>query len=533
MYDLVLKKGRIIDGTGNPSYKADIGIKESKIAKIGKISSNDAQEIIDAKGLIVSPGFIDAHSHDDLLLLMDPSNISKIAQGVTTTIIGNCGVSPAPVNNETLEQLKQYTSFLSLGMDIKWDWTSFGEYLNRLETLKLGVNVAALVGHGTIRIAIMDMDDRKPTWEELGRMKRILAQSMEEGAVGMSTGLTFPPGAYAGTNELIELCKVVAKYGGIYVSHIRGESWALINAVNEALEIGTKAKIPVEISHYKACGSKNWSKIKETLRIIEKARAKGIDITADQYPYTAGSIALMEILPPWAQAGGVNKLIERIQNSKERQKIKKDLEGGKDWENYATSCGWENIKIICSLKNPDLEGKSIAEISELKNKDPCDVVFDLIVEENGATLVALHEMNENGMRKIMKHPAVMVESDGVPVGVRGKAHPRLYGTFPRVLGKYVREEKVLTLKDAIRKMTSLPAWRFGIRNKGLLRKGMDADITVFNPKIVKDRATYEQPNLPPEGIEYVIVNGRVAIEKGQLTKFRSGKVLRKNKYRAL
>jgi len=472
MYSIIIKGGKIVDGTGNPWFYGDIGIKNGKISKIGRLHS-EAEKVIDAEGCIISPGFIDMHSHSDLTPLINP------------------------LNDRLREQILE-TSPMLKEADARLEWSSTAEYMEVIERNGVSLNLAPLVGHGTLRAFVMGYEKRRPTSMELEQMKRLLAESLEQGAFGMSTGLIYPPSCYAETEEIIELCKVVAKYGGIYSSHIRGEEHQLLDSVKEAIEIGEKAKVPVEISHHKAAGRENWGKVKETLRMIEEARGLGVEVTCDVYPYTAGSFGLDSILPPYAHEGGVKKMLEKLKDSESRRKLRNDT-----------------------------------ELAGQKSVDPFDFVFDLIIEEKSSTSVVLFSMSEDDMRRVLKSPFSMIGSDSsarAAYGIlaAGKPHPRAYGTFPRVLGKYVREEKVLTLQDAIRKMTSFPAQKLGLKDRGLIKEGMWADITIFNPRKITDKATFTAPHQYPEGIKYVIINGKIVMEEGEHTKEKPGKVLRRD-----
>ncbi len=524
-FDILIKNGRIVDGTGNPWFKADLGIKDGKIVKIGRIQKNEAEYIINAKNLVVAPGFIDMHSHDELIFFKDTLNKPKLSQGVTTVVTGNCGLSVAPVNEETLDILKSYTGIL--GEDVEFAWRSYKEFLKNLEGINgIGTNFVGLIGHGTLRIAVMGMEARDPTKEELEEMKRLLAQSMEEGAFGMSTGLIYPPGVYSKTEELIELSKVVAQYGGFYASHMRDEGDRVVEAVREAIRIGREAGVPVEISHHKTAGKRNWGRSKETLKLIEEARDEGIDVTVDAYPYTAGSTYLASLLPPWAHEGGEEKLKERCRDPETRLEMKKFIEEKEDWQNFIKEAGWENIVVTYSPNFPEIVGKNLGEISKLWNKDPFDALFDILSEDGTRADMIIFMMNEEDIERILSKPFTMIGTDGLDTG-EGNPHPRTYGTFPRVLRFYVREKKVITLEDAIRKMTSLPAQKLGLKDRGLLREGFWADIVIFDPKTIRDKATYDNPRATPEGIEYVIVNGVVSVEKGELTGEKGGKVLRR------
>lgn len=530
MFDILVKNGFIVDGSGNPWFKADLAVKDGKIGKVVRIATSKADEIIDASGLIVSPGFIDMHSHSDFFLLVNPRSESKIRQGITTEVIGNCGISLAPLLPKTIDVLKKELGVLA--NEITWNWSTFEEYCTKLLKQGISVNVAPLIGHGILRGNVMEYENREPTKDELDEMKAFLAESMNEGAFGMSSGLIYTPGSYAKTDELTELAKVVSKYGGIYSSHIRNESDRLLEAVKEAIRIGETANLPVEFSHMKSAGKSNWGRIKEALGIIEAARDRGIEVTGDFYPYTAGSTGLDACLPPWVHEGGREEMFKRLQDQTMRKKIVDDIKKGVEgWENLIKDAGWDSIVISYCEKNKQYEGLSISEIAKKQAADPFDSVFNLLVEEEGGVGIVLHMMCEEDMKVVMKNPLTMVGTDGegyAPYGLlaRGKPHPRNYGTFPRILGKYVREEKVLTLQDAIRKMTSLPAQKLGLFNRGLIREGFWADIVIFNPLKVTDKATFTNPHQYPEGIEYVIVNGQKVIDKKEHTGKLPGKVLR-------
>ena len=532
MYDIVVKNGKILDGTGNPWFYGDVGIKNGRIVKIGRLGVETAEKVIDAKGYIVSPGFIDMHSHSDFAALINPYMESKVRQGVTTEVIGNCGFSAAPLNDFLREQILE-TSPMLREANVKLEWSSMAEYMETIERNGVSLNLAPLVGHGTLRAFVMGYEKRKPTAEEFEEMMRLLAESLEHGAFGMSTGLIYPPSCYAENDEIVELCRVVAEYGGIYASHIRGEEHQLLDSVKEAIEIGEGAGVPVEISHHKAAGRENWGKVKESLKLIEEARSRGIEVTCDVYPYTAGSFGLDSVLPPYAHEGGLENMLERLKDSNFRQKLKNDMiKGIEGWRSVASVIGWENIMISYCRGHPEYEGKMISELAKQKNVSPFDFVFDLIIEERASTSVVLFSMSEEDMKTVLKSPFSMIGSDSsarATYGIlaAGKPHPRAYGTFPRVLGKYVREEKVLTLQEAIRKMTSFPAQKLGLKDRGLIKEGMWADITIFDPQKIIDKATFMAPHQYPEGIEYVIVNGKIVIEKGEHTKEKPGKVLRK------
>jgi len=533
MLDLAIKNGRIVDGTGNPWFKGDVGIADGRIVKIGNLDTEESVRVIDAKGLVVAPGFIDMHSHSDLSPLINPRTESKVRQGITTEVVGNCGVSGAPLNDFLKEEFMKTTPILEEA-GLKLDWSTMSEYLCRLDEKKIAINIVSLVGNGNVRTMVMNYDARKPTKKELEEMRKVLAKALEEGAFGLSSGLIYPPSCYADTSELTELCKVVAQYGGIYTSHIRGEEEKLIDSVKEAIKIGEKARVPVEISHHKAAGKTNWGKVKRTLRMMEKARERGVDVTCDVYPYLAGSTGLDAMLPPYVYEGGVEKLVERLKDEKTRQRLRQEMtEGIGGWASHLIAGGWDAIMIAYCKGHPEFEGKTILEITQQKGVDPFDFVFDLLIEEKASVSIVHFLMCEKDVRTVLKHPVSMIGSDSsawAPYGVlaKGKPHPRSYGTFPRILGRYVREEDLLTLENVVRKMTSLPAQKLRLRDRGLVREGMWADITVFDPKSVTDKATYSEPHQYPTGIEYVIVNGKVVIENGEHTGELPGQALRRS-----
>ena len=530
-FDLVIKNGIIVDGTGNPWFKGDIAVKEGKIAKIGKVKERGEVEI-DATGLVVSPGFIDMHNHSDFTILAVPNAESYIMQGVTTAVVGNCGMSMAPVNPENLDLLKMYLSpFLVKDFDYGWDWRTLGEFYKKVEKQGTTINLAPLVGHGTVRIAVKGFDPSKPSKDELDEMKALIAQAMEEGAFGMSTGLIYPPGSYATTEEIIELAKVVGEYGGIYTTHIRDEGRRLVEAVEEAIRIGKEAGVPVEISHHKASGKPNWGKVCATLRLIERARKIGVEVNCDVYPYTAGSTTITALLPTWALEGGVEKMLEKIKDKETREKIKTEIEEDKmKGENFLKAAGWAGVLISqCSIKK--YEGKTLEEILKEKGQfdNPYDSFFDWLLEINGDAAMVVFIMDEEDVKTVLSHPLSMVISDSWVTAptAGGKPHPRAYGTFPRVLGKYVREEKLLSLEEAIRKMTSLPAAKLRLQDRGLIKEGFWAVLVIFDSDKIKDKATYQNPHQYPEGIKYVIVNGQIVVENGKLTGKRPGKVTKK------
>jgi N-acyl-D-aspartate/D-glutamate deacylase len=536
LYSILIQQGQIVTGAANPWFRGDIGIKDDRIAKIGHIKRKHADQVIDARKLIVCPGFIDVHSHSDFIISILPSTESTLMQGVTTLITGNCGFSLAPTTPETNVLLRKGLSpFIPPEVHLEMPWRSFSTYLETESALDLAVNIGHLVGHGTIRIAVMGYENRDPNKQELQSMKRHAREAMQAGALGLSSGLIYPPGMFAQTPELIEIAHVVQEHGGIYASHIRGEGSTLLAALCEAIEIGKQTRIPVHIAHHKASGRTQWGQITQTLQLMETARAQGIDITCDQYPYTAGMTSMGTLLPPWTHEGGLSVLLNRLRSPDQRNRMKADMkEGIPGWENFVQDNEWSSIYVasVRSEKNRQWEGKNISEIAQAQAGDEFTVLFNLLLEEEGEVTIILFFMDENDVQRVLMHPLQMIGSDSwsvAPEGIlsRGKPHPRFYGTFPRVLGKYVREQNMLTLEDAIRRMTAFPATRFGLKDRGLIGEGRWADITIFNPKTIIDQATYEAPHKYPLGIEYVIVNGRLAVDHGKLTGARSGQVLRR------
>ncbi len=529
-FDIVIKRGDIIDGTGNPWFGGDIGIDKGKIKKIGLIREN-GRKTIDADGMVISPGFIDLHNHSDMSVLACPNCESYIMQGVTTLVVGNCGLTMAPVSPQRLELLKEYLlPLLSQDFDYGWNWKTLKEYYEKVEEEKIAANLVPLVGHGTIRIAVKGFEKSELSEEEMGEMKKLLAESLEDGAFGMSTGLIYAPGCYSTTEELVELGGVLKEYGRIYTSHIRNESTKLAEAVKEAIRIGEENNIPVEVSHHKAKGEENWGKIDSTLRLMEKARERGVEVNCDVYPYIAGSTTISAFLPIWVLEGGIEKMLERLKSKEIREKIKEELvEDRVGGENYFRDAGFDGIFISSCPSNKEYEGKSLTEIIREKNRlsEPYEAFFDLVLEIRGNGLTINFMLDEEDVKRVISSPLSSICSDSWAMSPTstGKPHPRTYGTFPRILGRYVREEKILRIEGAIRKMTSLPASKVRLKDRGLLKEGFWADVTIFDPAEIRDTATYQDPQQYPTGIKYVIVNGGIAVEGGKLTYAKSGKIL--------
>jgi len=529
-FDLLIKDGRILDGTGSPWYRGDIAIRGGRIAKIGRFGDVPAKAAVDANGRIVAPGFIDMLGQSELTILVDPRVPSKIFQGITTEITGE-GDSVAPLSDAVIAANRvTYDHYR-----ITPDWRDFREYFARLEKQGMGINLGSYVGATTVRRTAIGDADRAPTSAELDQMRSMVREAMEQGAMGVSTSLEYAPAPYAKTDELIALASEAAKYGGIYATHMRSEGDAIMESLAETARIAREAKIPVEIWHLKVAGKANWGKMPQVVAFIDKARALGLDITANTYAYTAWENSLSAFIPPWAHDGGDVKLLERLHDATARARIKKEMDApSKDWDNEWQEIPGPEAILVSSVQNPALTpilGKTVAQIAKAWKKDPKDTIFDLLIQDKAYTFVSVFGMQQSDVSLALKQPWVSVDNDSSgasPEGLLGEdhPHPRAYGTFPRILRKYVREEKLLTLPDAIRKFTSLPAQRMGLTDRGVLKEGMWADLVVFDPESVHDTATYAQPNQFSVGMDYVLVNGVPVIAEGKMTGALPGKALR-------
>lgn len=529
MYDVIIKEGMIADGSGNPAFLGDVAIKDGKIVKTGSLKKEEAIRTVDANNLVIAPGFIDVHAHNDGFIFTDSSVFDKLAQGVTTEISGNCGEGLAPVSVEHQKEIEEYyKSYCPPEQFSKF--SNYQKYFKSIEDLRKGINVGFLCAHGTLRMAAMGFAERSPDNREMEVMKNYLREGMEAGALGLSTGLVYSPGCFANKEEIIELCKVVSEYGGVYATHIRNEGMYLIESVKEAIEIGKATGVQVVLSHHKALGRTNWGKTKETLQLISQANKEGQRVSMDQYPYTSGCTVLFWTIPIQYTEGGVGKMIERLKNPDIRKSIRNEyINPDQRWDNPIEYTGFDGILVLTAKNVPEAEGKTIEQYSKEISKDPIDTIFDIIIESGGNSIASYNLMCENDVVEVMKHPETMIGSDGTPVAIGKRTHPRLSGTFPRILGRYVREKKVLGLEDAIKKMTSLPATRLGLANKGLIKEGYDADITVFDKDTIIDCATFEKDSAKPKGISYVLVNGKVALENGHYTQAESGSLVLKKK----
>jgi N-acyl-D-amino-acid deacylase len=475
--------------------------------------------------MIVCPGFIDGHSHSDLSLLTHPTAEQKVMQGVTTENLGLDGMSVAPIREQDIPAWRKHLSGLGGNPPLDWSWRSFGDYLDQVEKVHTGLNVTSYAGLGTIRLSVMGMKDGPATEREIEQMKEITAQCMAQGARGVSAGLIYPPSQYQSMEEIAAICRVVAEMNGIYNVHMRSESDNILGAIDEVIEIGRRSGVPVVITHFKIRGKKNWGLAGKAIAKIEDARSEGLDVSMEQYPYTAGSTMLHAVIPPWYHTGGAERLLERLKNQRER--IKKDILERHDWENIAAIVGWDKVTIssVETEANKGLEGLSLTEAArEMGLEDPADAAMDLLLAESLAVGMINFGLSEDDVKTIMAHPAVSFITDGLHGG--NKPHPRLYGTYPRILGHYVREEKVLTLEEAVRKMTSLPAQKLRLAKKGLIATGYDADLVIFDPETIIDASTYENPRSFPKGILWVLVNGQVVVENGRPTGRTPGRVLR-------
>ncbi len=525
-FDVVIIGGKIIDGTGNPWKYADIGIKDDKIVKVGKLYDSDAKTKISAEGLYVTPGFIDMHTHSDYSLLVDGTGQSKVRQGVTLEVIGE-SESVGPIVGKYDREKEAILG--KFGVELTWE--TMGEYFKILENSGISGNIASYVGLGQVRSCVIGDDDRKPTDEEMREMKLLIREAMEDGAMGLSAGLLYIPDMFFTTEEIIGMVKVAAEYGGIYATHIRSEDQKLLESLDEAISIGKKADIPVEIFHFKASAKKNWYKMPEAIEKINDARRTGIDITVNQYPYIAGSTTITILMPDWAREGGTKKILERLKDPKTRQIIKNDMKTiNRGYDNIEEYMSYVRIADVPSEKNEPLEGKSLLEIARERNADPIDNYFELLLEEDGNISGVLFTMTEENKKLAMIQPWLSIGSDGTavkPEGIlgKGKPHPRYYGTFPRILGRYVKQQNVLTLEDAIRKMTSLAAQRLGLQDRGLIKEGMFADICIFDYEKIIDHATFENPHQYSEGIIHLLVNGKLVIENGEHTGAKPGRVI--------
>ena len=535
-YDVILVGGRVVDGTGAPWFRADVGVKGDRIEAIGDLSEAPAESRIDAAGLVIAPGFIDMLGQSEFNVLVDSRAASKITQGITTEVTGE-GASIAPVNDRMMKASEP--SYAHYG--VKQDFRTLEEYFGRLKKSPPAINIATFIGSGGIRDFVIGREDRRASPEELDEMKRMVARAMEAGALGLSASLQYVPDRFNSTDELVAMASVAAEYGGIYITHQRSEGNLIFESLDEVFEIAERAAIPAEVWHLKTAYKANWGKMGEVLERFEAARARGLDVSANQYPYIRASNGLDACLPVWVREGSTEEMLSRLKDASLRERIKTDMAADDvtEWENQWYGSGGAEGVMVSSVLDPALrkyEGKTLAQIGTEMGKDPRDALMDLVIADSGESSCIISIMNEEDVRTALKHPLVSVDTDSSARAEDGpfsetKSHPRAWGTFPRILGKYVREEGLLTLEEAIRKMTSRPAARVKLMDRGILRAGMAADLTVFDPATIRDVATFEDPTHYSVGVRYVFVNGRAVVSEGKITDERPGRVLRGPGYR--
>jgi N-acyl-D-amino-acid deacylase len=528
-WSLLLRGGTVIDGTGEPGHVADVAVEGDRIAAVGPGLSGTADRVLDLTGRVVAPGFIDMHSHSDLFYFACPSAESKIRQGVTTEVVGMCSFSHAPVRAEQQALVMGWVGGIGRTPDLPWQ--SFGEYLDKLRGIRPSVNVIHFVGHGALRIAAMGFEARAAEADDLRAMERGLGEAIDAGAWGLSTGLVYPPSAYAKTEELIALARFMRSRHGFYFSHVRGESAMLLDSIAEAIRIGDEGGVPVQIAHVKASGRENWPKIDAALGLIDDARRRGVDVAGDVYPYNAGATKMDNLMPAWAHEGGVTKLLERLADRATRKRITDEcVVDGERWGTVSQGrIGFDQV-FVAACRRRELEGLNLAQLASQTGKAPADALMDLLLEEGCTVAMVSFSQSLDNVAKVMAHPALMIGSDSIPLfegeGDRpGKPHPRTYGTFPRVLGEYARERKLFPLETAVHKMTGMPAARLGLRDRGVVRVGAAADLVVFDPARVRDESSYPDPHRYPSGIHQVIVNGHVAVDGGRMARPGAGRVL--------
>ena len=538
MFDIKIINGTVFDGLGGKGVRADVGISGEMITAIGDLSAAEAGTVINAEGKAVAPGFIDMHTHSDVSVIYDRKVSSKIHDGVTTEIVGNCGIGVAPVNEDKKDLLIAYLGTRLVGsipVKLELPWNTMDEYLGHIEKNPPAANIVPLLAHGPIRINEMGFSKEHPTAEQIENMQREIAKGMEAGCVGLSSGLVYMPGEYSTAEELAELCRAVAPYRGFYVTHIRTESSGVFEAIDEAIEIASGGGVPLHVSHLKLAGVDVSGNADKLLAVVDNARAGGLDMTFDVYPYDTGCTSLGACISPWAFEGGVEKMVERLKDQKVRDRIKNDiLNGIEGWQNFAhASGGWQNITIATVFKKEGEKflGKTIEEAAAMENKDPFTFIFDFLVEQQSRVQILVKMMKEEDIEKIISHPMSMIGSDGMSLSTEGimssgKPHPRAFGTRARVLARYVREKKLLSVEEAVKKMTSMPASRLRLDRRGILREGYFADVVIFDPATVVDIATYQDPKQYSKGFETVIVNGKTALQNGMETGVFSGRVLR-------
>jgi len=527
-WSLLVKNGTVVDGSGAPAEAADVAVEGDRIAAVSRGLAGEAARTIEATGLMVAPGFIDIHSHSDLFYHACPSAESKVRQGVTTEVVGMCSFSPAPVGRGRAAAVRAWAA--GLGADLPTTWETFSQYMDHLRRLGPSVNVVQFAGHGALRLAAVGPDRRPAAPSEQKDMERLLAEALEAGAFGYSTGLVYPPSLYASTEELVLLARSMAPRGGLYFSHIRGEAATLEEAIKEAIRIGEEGEVPVQIAHIKAAGRENWGKMERALRLVDEARARGVEVTADVYPYAAASTKMDNLLPAWMHDGGIARLLERLANPADRRRAVEECSvDGERWETASGTIGWDEI-LIATCSQGDLAGWSLAALATRTGRSPAETMLDLVRDERAGVSMVVFSQSEDNVAKALAHPHVMVGSDSLGLSAGpgphpGKPHPRMYGTFPRVLGRYCREQRLLSWETVVRKMTGMPAATLRLSNRGLVRPGFAADLAVFDPATVRDEATFTDPHRHPTGIPYVVVNGRLVVDGPRFHALPAGRVL--------
>jgi N-acyl-D-amino-acid deacylase len=530
MCDIVIRNSLVIDGTGSKPFEADLALKGQSISGVGRIGQTRADTVIDAGGCAVAPGFIDMHSHADFSLPVNPTADSLLHQGITSVVVGQCGLSPAPLLEETRQEVIGALGgfFSGVAQSLPWtEWNSFEDYLDFLRRRGVSLNVLPLVGQGVIRASVMGFCEGRANNDQMQKMKAELSKALDQGAIGISTGLIYPPGSFTSTGELIELTKTVGDRNGFYFSHIRGEGDTLLEAVEEAIRIGRETGAAMQISHFKAARRSNWSKSPQALELLRRAQAEGLDITADLYPYRAGSTSLATLLPEWAHVGGPAETLKRLTDPHQRRKMKTDMKSG----GYARGVEFKDVLITSCPQHTEYEGRYISDLAAPTGRSAYEWLFDALVQTKLNMAMAVFGMSQENRLQEIQFPGMMVGTDGTGLAAsgpmaRGVPHPRNYGAFPRVLGRFVRDLGVISLEEAIYKMTGLPAQKMRLKNRGLIKPGMAADLVVFDPATVSDTATYDQPHQYAKGIIHVIVNGRFVVRDAAHTGNRPGRILK-------
>lgn len=526
---LLIHNARIADGSGSPWYRGSVAVDDGRIAAVGlSLQGIEAAETIDAQDRYLAPGFVDTHTHSDFVLLDTPSALAKLRQGITTQVIGQCGYSGAPVSDESVESYNQYIGFIRAGVDPAWTWRSFKEWLDTLAALPLGTNVRSYVGHATVWMTTLGFTYRTPDPGEISTMAKLVERCMEEGACGMTSGLVYSPGMSCPAEEISAVARGLTARQGVYESHMRSESSKMLDCVRESIAVGEKNGIPVQIAHHKAAGPKNWGALKQSLKLIEEARERGVDVTFNQYPYDSASTTLRAILPAWVQQGGIKALCDRLESKEVRDRLEQEVsQKDCDWENfYENSNGADGVILLYFPRTPEVEGKTLAQAAALYGKSPVQTALDLIAQNTGEDTAAFRMMSEDDVLLGLSHPYGMVASDSIPAPSGAKSHPRGYGAFPRLLDRYVKQTGHLRIEEAIRRITFAPARRLNMMDRGLIAPGLAADLVIINMDTISDNATYENPQAQPDGIDMVMVNGRIALEKNEPKEVGFGQVLR-------